>query len=156
MFKRGQQVRLLKQHSDCAVNTYQVVLLERGDVGTITRANRRSSLVRRNGLSVWVPNSYLEPVGMDTAGRQWGQTPEGDHISVNDPRLDWLWRDIASYADEQGYCREFDKMCDHLGIPGRERAFKVVLVVNGFEFTGTVQARSQAEAESKVHDQIQS
>jgi len=131
-------------------------------VGTITRFTTHKIYVtnlRPSGGwagSYWVAKSDITVTDPNAPrARKYGETPEG-MISINDPRIDWIWLDVAKYATAQGYCTTFDTMASALGIPGRERNFKVVTKINGLNATINMKARSKDEAEKKVAEQIAS
>lgn len=86
--------------------------------------------------------------------RRLGEKPEDtedmEYIDKNDPRIQWLWEDLGRYADEQGWCPQYDALTARIGIPGRPRDFTVNLDLNGVRFSATVQARSQREANERA------
>ncbi len=80
--------------------------------------------------------------------RKLGEVPkDGDHIAADDPRIMWLWDDIATYADRKSWCNTFDVLTNELSIPGRKRDVTLTLIVgDGIEAKTTVKARSPKEA----------
>jgi hypothetical protein len=74
---------------------------------------------------------------------------EGD-IMPDDPRIAWLWKRIARYATNNGYCPQYDSICEEFGIPGRERSFGLRFKIGGMEMSTTVQATSFKDAQAKV------
>ena len=74
---------------------------------------------------------------------------EGD-ILPEDPRLAWLSRAAAREATNSGHCGEYDKICDRLGIPGRERDFSISFTVGGLVMNTKVSAMSKKLAGEKV------
>ena len=48
---------------------------------------------------------------------------------VMDERLTPIWDKAAEAAEENGFCSEYDKLCDSLGIPGRVRLYRGVVTV---------------------------
>ena len=77
--------------------------------------------------------------------------PEGiPLISVEHPGIQWLFDDMGRFAEEQGYCSQYDALCIKLGIPGRPREFKVTTNVGGIDLVANVRARSQREANEQV------
>lgn len=93
--------------------------------------------------------------GVDyTPPRKLGTTPEGEHISTDDPRIQWLWADLAKYAENKAWCTEYDKLADAVGIPGRERDFKVSQPLGGIVIHATIKARSLGEATDKLNTQL--
>lgn len=83
--------------------------------------------------------------------RKLGKKPDDpDLIDVDDPRIQWLFDDMGKYADDQGWCSQYDTLCIRLGIPGRPRDFEVQRTIGGIELRTTVKARSQKEANELV------
>lgn len=86
--------------------------------------------------------------------RMIGEIPEGG-IAPEDPRISWLFEDAARMADRLGLCKDFDRICDALGVPGRIRTFNItVMSAAGIEVTAKVQARSRRLAEQRVREQL--
>ncbi|WP_091232538.1 hypothetical protein [Microbacterium sp. 3J1] len=83
-----------------------------------------------------------------------GQIPEGG-IAPEDPRVAWVFEDAGRMADRLGLCKDYDRLCDALGIPGRVRSFTIsVFSAEGIEVTAKVQARSKRLAEIQVREQL--
>lgn len=103
-----------------------------------------------------IDRRYLTDFDPSHRPRRLGQKPEDteemEYIDKTDPRIQWLWEDLGRYADEQGYCSQYDALTARIGIPGRPRDFTVTLELNGVRFTGIVQARSQAEANQRAQE----
>ena len=80
--------------------------------------------------------------------RKLGEVPkDGNHIAADDPRIMWLWDDIATYADRKSWCGTFDTLTAELSIPGRKRDVTLTLIVaEGIEAKTTIKARSPKEA----------
>jgi hypothetical protein len=97
----------------------------------------------------WIVPDNLKPADPDTHVRKLGEVPEGG-IAPDDPRLAWLWEDAAKFAQKKGYCGQYDALTSALGIPGREREFKITTTVAGLEIKTSIRARSKQEAEEKV------
>jgi hypothetical protein len=89
---------------------------------------------------------FVAPDPDAPAPRKIGEVPEG-MISPEDPRLAWLWEDAGKLATRKGHCSTYDKLCDDLGIPGRERDFTVKREVGGFNISRKFKARSKKQAE---------
>jgi hypothetical protein len=92
------------------------------------------------------------PDAVTKALRKLGTKPEGDeYIGIDHPGIQWLWEDLAKYADRKSWCSEYDKLAQFIGIPGRPREFAVTVTLpDGIHLTGTVQARTQDEANQSV------
>ena len=72
--------------------------------------------------------------------------PEGS-IAPDDERLSYLWERASAIAERRGLCKEYDSICDELGIPGRLRTFTVELKKNNLDLTIKLKARSYKEAD---------
>ena len=80
-----------------------------------------------------------------------------DAIPLDHPGLAWLWEDASRLADRFGFCKEFDRLADALGAPGRERQFRIPMVSEDeIRVTATVTARSRRLAEQRIRDRIAS
>lgn len=77
------------------------------------------------------------------------QPKEGD-ILPDDPRIQWLWRQIADKAEKAGWCATYDEVTDEFNIPGRERTFSVTLHNAGLDINTTVKAHNPKMAKEKV------
>jgi hypothetical protein len=80
--------------------------------------------------------------------RKIGEKPEGDHIALDDPRIQWIFKDAARVAQNAGHCRTYDELCDKVGIPGRERDIYINTTINGLSISATIRATSQKAAEA--------
>lgn len=88
--------------------------------------------------------------------RQVGVPPAGA-ILPSSPGLAWLWEDAARLADRFNFCEEFDRLTEALGVPGRERSFRIpMLTEDGMRITATVVARSRELAEQRIRDRMTS
>lgn len=81
-----------------------------------------------------------------------GETHPGTHvpegsIAPDDERLSYLWERASAIAERRGLCKEYDSICDELGIPGRLRTFTVELKKNNLDLTIKLKARSYKEAD---------
>ncbi|WP_295792033.1 hypothetical protein [uncultured Microbacterium sp.] len=84
------------------------------------------------------------------AVRPLGNPPPGS-LDPHDARLAWVWEDAARLADRNGWCKEFDALCDALGVPGRVRKFSITMHdAGGVRVTARVEARSRRLAEEKL------
>jgi hypothetical protein len=86
--------------------------------------------------------------------RKIGEQPEGDHIALNDPRIQWIFKDAARVAQNAGHCRTYDELCDKVGIPGRERDIYINTTINGLAISTTVRATSLKAAEALVKEKL--
>lgn len=128
------------------VGGYWGETIEPGTTGYVTRIGVSKVLVRFSTplreRSQWCYASELDSSDETVVVR----VPENG-IAIDDERIDWIWRMIAAYAEEHGYCSEFDKICADLRIPGRERDHSVSLRVGGITVNARVRARSKDEAQ---------
>lgn len=147
--------------------------LPEGAEVVVAKPGGKSALLRytAGAFSFWVEKSYyidelhgdenlpfLRPAGEDyVPPRRLGEVPtEGDVLSPADPRLDWFWQDMATYADKKGYCAQYDSIVAAFGVPGRPRDFTVRRDLGGLVVTTTVRARSQVEADAMVDAALKS
>lgn len=114
--------------------------------------------VRSRTKSIVVPKDELPNyIDVDTPAvpkRKLGETPEGDHIAINDPRIAWIWKDTGAAANKYGLCSTYDSFADKLGIPGREREFTVTRNIGGFSVRRKFLAQSQSDAETKFDAEL--
>jgi len=83
--------------------------------------------------------------------RKLGTTPtDGDVIAIDDPRVQWIWEDLAAYATRQHWCSQYDQLAEGVGIPGRTRTFSVSRRVGNLDIRASFEARSEAEAEAML------
>jgi hypothetical protein len=169
----GDRVQLIEAVlSQYRVNTNDRYDLEAGEMFIVSRAYGVSLLVRTVGTKQVRSDNYgggwtqrqvsfqinREHLAFEDPNyvpppppRKLGTMPEGDDlIPISHPGIQWIFNDMGAFAEEQGYCSQYDALCIKLGIPGRPRDFKVVHHVNGFDMMTTVKARSQREANEMV------
>lgn len=105
----------------------------------------------KNGVVGSFTNAEVVPTGADyVPPRKLGEKPEGDHIDIDDPRLQWIWDDAGAYAANRNYCNVYDQIADELGIPGRVRDFKVTHKIGSLTVSNSYKARSKKEAEAML------
>lgn len=130
--------------------------IKNGVVGTVTRVFRHTLTVRfpdagwdNAGSTGSFINDEVVPAGADyVPPRKLGEKPEGDHIDIDDPRIQWIWDDAGAYATKRNYCNVYDQIADELGIPGRVRDFTVSRKLGSLTVSGKFKARSKKEAEA--------
>lgn len=98
----------------------------------------------------YVPPPPPRKLGRVPTHEEAGLAEDVEIIGYDHPGIQWLWNDMGTYADQQGYCKEYDALCVKLGIPGRPRDFQVRSSINGIALSTTVKARSQREANELV------
>lgn len=148
---------------------------EQGSQAEVTRVNKNRITVQTETTRTW--ESYygqeerstgmysynVDRVALEAPnGEAWstpaparkvGEVPEG-MIAPDDPRLDWLWKDAEKVANYAGYCNQYDYMAEKLGIPGRERDFRVDHTINGIKVSAVVKARSLKEAKATLKEKL--
>lgn len=138
--------------TDLAGNTYKI------DHVYADGAHVRLGLLDRYGVTrnYKVPNDLVEYADPSKPRvRKLGEVPsEGEHISVDDPRVQWIFEDMGTLATQMGHCGDYDRMADRLGFPGRERFFKVTRDIKGLSATFHVRARSRSQAEAAVAEKF--
>lgn len=90
------------------------------------------------------------PVVPRRLGEKPEDTDEMTHIDTDDPRIQWLFRDMAAFAENQNWCRQYDDLAEHIGIPGREQEYEIGLTRNGIDLSATISARSETDARAKL------
>lgn len=77
-------------------------------------------------------------------------TPTMTYIGLDHPGIQWVWEDMAKFADEHGYCETYDELADEFGIPGRGEEFEINLTRNGINFTISIQGQDYQDAERRA------
>jgi hypothetical protein len=165
----GMEVRVVQAAEHYRLNTnrrYQIntdevfrvtsVFSESVNVRTVNRKQNRWS-GRNEEMSFSFVLHQVEVVDPNAPKpRRLGKKPEGDEfIGIDHPGIQWLFDDMGKYADQQGYCSQYDALTAKLGIPGRPRDFSVVKTIGGIPITATVKARSQREANEMVEKALE-
>ncbi len=76
---------------------------------------------------------------------------------VNDERLAPMWERAASVAEDEGFCPEYERLANGLGIPGRERTYRGIVTVtfNVYAYARSTMADEAREAmEQNVSDAV--
>lgn len=150
-YQKGDYVTTIARGSGSRVRGYGAVAYAEGEELEITSQSADYLNVRKgsDGYVFRISRSKVRPVK-----RMIGERPE-DGIEVDDPRVAWIFEDAGRLADRLGLCRDYDRLCDALGAPGRIRPFTIKLVVSdGMEITAKVDARSKRLAEQAVREQF--
>lgn len=165
-FQKGQTVTFSAQTTgQRAAGWGGYHIFNRNDTAVVTTVRRLTITVRireqKYGGQTWVsynvPRENLKAPNGEVwitpppkpKPRKLGEMPtEGDHIAMDDPRIAWVWDDVAKHATDRGYCSTYDEISDKLGIPGREREIRVDTTMNGVRLTAYVKARNVKDAES--------
>jgi hypothetical protein len=152
-YEKGEYVVTHKSGSGVLARGYGRVSYRAGEEVVITSIMSHGRLLNvrsaGGGPVFRIPGSEVRPVP-----RMIGEIPEGG-ITPEDPRIAWLFEDAGRMADRLGLCKDYDRLCDALGIPGRLRTFTItILSTDGIEVTAKVQARSKRLAEIQVREQL--
>lgn len=157
-FQVGQAVVFTEEYQDYPIGQpWNRTTYFKADVNTSTatvvKVNARKILVRIEGKgSFWVGPYNIKPLDANAPMlRKLGETPPDGAISIHDPHLQWIWEDMATFAEQQNWCSEYDKLADKFGIPGRERNFTVKLTINGLDIATKIKARSKDLAEKAAY-----
>jgi len=127
MFTVGQEVTVGEGRYDVLGSYYnERTNIKEGAVGRITRIYNSTIHVRfiKDALTsqprsyttdestISVPIDEVFPADPNAPRpRKLGEVPkDGDHIAADDPRIMWLWDDIATYADRKSWCGTFDTL----------------------------------------------
>lgn len=150
-FQKGDFVVATKSGAGDKVSGYGRVSYEQGDELEITvvypdRLNVRSL----SGGNVFrISLDRVRPVP-----RMVGELPEGG-MPPEDPRIQWIFEDAGRMADRLGLCRDYDRLCDAIGIPGRVRNFTITIISeSGLKVSAEVAARSKRLAEQIVRERF--
>jgi len=149
------------------IGMYSWDSVKAGEQGVVTSVKSRNSIrVKFEHATyvrdIYVPGDQIEPLDPETLARMEAEkaeaekafTPQEGDILPEDPRLAWLWRAAAREATNSNHCGEYDKICDKLGIPGRERDFSISFTVGGLVMNTRVSATSKKLAGEKVLDTV--
>lgn len=149
-FSKGEYVIAAAQGYGSRMRGYGSINFAAGDELHITSVSGEYLNVRKPGGLVF----RIHRSKVTKQERPLGEIPEGG-ISPDDPRIQWLFEDAGRMANRLGLCKDYDRMCEALGVPGRVRNFTVkVAVADGIEITAKVQARSKVQAERRIIEQF--
>ena len=111
--------------------------------------------VPRNNIEAPNGETYVAPPASEKPKpRKLGTPPEGDHIAPDDPRIAWFWKDVARFANAQGYCSYYDQIAEKFGIPGRERDFNVSATISGITVNARIKSTSQKLADALFKEKL--
>lgn len=150
-YEKGQYVVAKAAGTASLVRGYGHASYRAGEELLITSTSRDFLNVRSaGGGSVFrLTRDRVRPVP-----RMIGEIPEGG-IAPEDPRIAWIFEDAGRMADRLGLCRDYDRLCEAVGIPGRVRTFAIsIMSGDGLEVTAKVEARSRRLAEMRVREQV--
>lgn len=132
-------------------DTFEVVKVSRLTVGSAGDFNHK------------IRNVELITPAPTTPKRKLGETPTGPlddgddpaHLPITDPRIAWIWADLATYADGKSWCSEYDELAAEVGIPGRVKKFSGAITIAGQRLTYMdIEAASQADAERIFRERV--
>lgn len=90
-----------------------------------------------------------------TPPRKPGEKPVGEEfIGQDHPGIQWLWDDLAKYAEDANWCKQYDKLAEAVNIPGRLQPFKLTRKLGALSVSATIKARSKSEAEDLFDQQL--
>lgn len=149
----GEQLEVTRAYTHTllvrTVSTKQVEEYDGWGMGTVTRERRVSFLIGRHSLEL-VDENYVAPPPPPPP-RRLGTAPDDEGtIPLDHPGIQWLFRDMARFAEGKRWCGEYDLLCAELGLPGRERDFNIALTVGGMTFNTTARGHNMAEARAKA------
>lgn len=90
---------------------------------------------------------------MDAQRDRWTESLRQAQAPISDAadeRLAPIWELAAQAADDNGFCPEYEKLCDSLGIPGRPRLRRGVV-----EVTLNVYAYAMGATEEEAHEAME-
>lgn len=143
----GQNLRITRVYSSTAIARG----LFRGEERSISIWHH--SVVTVNGVD---PETGVAPV----PPRPLGQKPEDSsdvpftYIDVSDPGIQWLFEDMAKFADGKSWCSQCDELAAALGIPGRPQEWDVELDIDNIVITASITAGSLAEATNILRSRL--
>lgn len=159
----GQELNVTAPYTNYSIGGGYRRTFEPGSTVTVTRVTKEGGWIRgaaARGDEVTLPflgdpAEFFGPTDPNAPRpRKLGEKPEGDeYLDPNDPRLQWLWDDLAKYADRKSWCDTYDKLANDIGIPGRPKDFTISEVINGFSVSKKINARSKAEAQRIFDDE---
>jgi hypothetical protein len=120
----------------------------------VTSVSRWKINVKKPYSTGYNPVFSVGLTDVDKPDRLVGHTPLGA-IAPTDPRVEWIFEDAARMADRLGLCRDYDRLCDALGWPGRIRTWAIKAA--GLDEDGVVEvvvkvkARTRAQALEKIN-----
>ncbi len=148
------QIAVLERHNDTQLlvtRVYEATVYVRGPIhpngGDASIDVPRAEIISVNGIN---PQTGQPPVIPRKLGVKPEDTEELTHISVDDPRIQWLFQDMANFAEGKNWCSLYDELAEELGIPGREREWEVDVHRNGITMYATISARSETDARAKL------
>jgi hypothetical protein len=112
-----------------------------------------SGLAERMELAQARIDELTQSLGEATRTRDyWIQVAQAP-IALNDSRLSDAWERAGEIATEEGFCAEYDRMCERIGIPGRERDWSVPVDVS-MTFNVIVRGRSASDAAERIDSEV--
>lgn len=103
-------------------------------------------------------NDNVRPGATRRTSRRLGTKPDDtdaqQFIGIDHPGIQWIWEDLATYANRQHWCRQYDELAAAVGIPGRPQDFTVSQMHNGISVQTTIRARSREEAQRRLNESL--
>lgn len=120
-------------------------ILPDGSVGSFIAW--KHDILTRNGRDA---RTGERPVVPRKLGTKPEDTPELTHIGTDHPGIQWLFQDMAQFADNKGWCSTYDDLAIELGIPPREHEYDVSHTHNGIMVYATIRAVNEETAQEKL------
>ncbi len=113
----------------------RAIIVERNEANRLLEVEREARRQERESLTATV-SRLSEPI-----------------TDVTDERLAPIWDRAAEAAQDEGFCPEYDRLCDRLGIPGRERQYRGVVKVS-LDFYAYATARGENAATDLIEEEV--
>ena len=145
---RGARMTVTNMYADNTLMVRTDASLYNGYTG---RHGQVSFRLHRDALDEFDPNG--------PPPRKLGQKPEDTadmtYIGVDHPGIQWLWDDLARYAEGQSWCRTYEDLAAEDGLPARPAQFEIELSIpGGGTFVMDVTARSEEEATELARESL--
>jgi len=82
-------------------------------------------------------------------------TAQAPITDPSDERVAGIWERAAGVASEEGFCREYDRLAEGMGIPGRSRLFRGVVSVT-FNVYAYAEGHDEDEAREAMEERVRS
>lgn len=134
----------MNQNNLRVTRVYEASVLVRGRFTgydrDITIQVGRGNILSVNGVNTEAAAAHRSP------GTKPEDTDEITYIGTDHPGIQWLWEDMAKYAEGKRWCDEYETLAAYLGIPGRQSEWEVGVIRNGVNITAIVTASTEDQA----------
>jgi hypothetical protein len=132
MIIAGQDVQVRERTTVYAIGPDHLLLaFEVGDPYRVHRVGTFSAILENRGRKAWIPLSRL--IAAVAPAPDLPAEPAPERISINDPRIAYIWDAAHEVANNRGYCEEFDEIMKDIGAPARARDWQVQIRINAKE-----------------------